>query len=202
MNEHRAVCEHEEVTCPCPGCDARLVREDLDAHIEAMHLGDSACQQLQRLWGEIAELKATVEIEQIHASASPTSWVFNWRADGWMRGSFASEMHDFGQGVTGHCTLSNSSGAGCGDGRPLIAFYFRGRAQCRMHATFSVLDKHNKTLSQVCEIGTADAPQRVEKPDCGGACFTATAEMKAQSVRADGSIRLRAVVRLFLDDAV
>jgi hypothetical protein len=201
MNEHRAECEHEEVTCPCPGCDARLLREDLEAHVEAMHLGDSAGNQLLRLWREIAVLRETAEIEQVHATASPTSWVFNWRADGWVRGCFNSEIHDFGQGVTGECCLSTSEGDACGDDEPLIDFILSGRAKCRVHATFSLLDKHNKTLRQVCEIGTADAPLELGEDGVAGDVFTPTADEKAQSVRADGSIRLRAVVRLILDGA-
>jgi len=202
MNQHRTECEREEVTCPCPGCETRLLREDLDAHVEAMHLGDSAGQQLQRLWRVNAELMETAEIERIHAAASPTSWVFNWRADGWVRGFFESETHDFGQGVMGECTLSTSERDACGDDEPVIGFTVSGRAKCRVHATFSLLDKHNATLRQVCEIGTADAPREVEEDyeclSCGNP-FTPTADEKAQSVRADGSIRLRAVVRLFLD---
>jgi len=192
MNQHRAECEHEEVTCPCPGCDARLLREDLDAHVEAMHWGDWA-GQLQRVWRENTELKEKAEIEHIHAA--PTSWVFNWRADGWVRGEFESETHDFGQGVTGKCCLSIMN-----EHTHLIMFCFDGRAKCRVHATFSILDKHNKTLRQVYEFGTADAPEIAEDFDPGDD-FTPTADDKAQSVRADGSIRLRAVVRLFLDGA-
>ena len=39
--EHRAECDHEEVTCSCPGCDALLLRKDLVAHVESTHLGEA-----------------------------------------------------------------------------------------------------------------------------------------------------------------
>ena len=38
MNSHRAECEQEEVTCPRQDCDTRLLRNDMDAHVEANHL--------------------------------------------------------------------------------------------------------------------------------------------------------------------
>ena len=34
---HRAMCQQEEVSCLCPGCDARLLRKDMEAHVEATH---------------------------------------------------------------------------------------------------------------------------------------------------------------------
>ena len=73
--------------------------------------------------------------------------------------------------------------------------------ELQVHATFCILDKNDKTLSKVYEVGTATKP--VEKDFTAftywGGQFTPTAAEKAKSVRADGSIRLRAEVRLFLD---
>jgi len=56
MKLHRAECEDEEVLCLCPGCDARLLRKGMDAHVEATHM-QSAVKQLQILWRAEAEWK-------------------------------------------------------------------------------------------------------------------------------------------------
>ena len=124
--------------------------------------------------------------------------MFNWRADGWGAGRFESETHDFGGGVTGKCMIQIRSRSG-----HFIGFRLQGLAKCRLHYTVSVLDKHDKTLYQVFEAGTAAAPVETDFTDGSydGNYCTPTAEEKAQSVRADGSIRLRAVVSLFLDGA-
>ena len=101
MDDHRAKCQHEGLPGSCPGCDARLLRMDMDAHVEATHLG-SAVKLLQSGWSRIAALEAELESEKRHSvGASPTSRVFNWRA-GWGGGTFKSETYDFGEGgVTG-----------------------------------------------------------------------------------------------------
>jgi len=74
--------------------------------------------------------------------------------------------------------------------------------KCPVHATFCILDKNDKTLGEVHEVGTATAPVEFDFSIADvNKCVIPTAEEKAQSVRADGSIRVRAVVRLFLDGA-
>ena len=200
MNVHRAECEHEGVTCPCPGCDTRLLRKTVNAHVRNQHL-QNAETQLVNAWHQIRVQKAASESEQRLAAASTTSWVFNWRAEGWGVGTFESETHDFGDGVTGMCGFYASS-------RPefshFIGYNIEGRDKCRVHATFSILDKHDKILRQVHTAGTAAAPVELHFTTypCKGGRFTPTAAEKAQSVRADGSIRLRVMVRLFPGDAV
>ena len=148
------------------------------------------------LEGRVAEFKS----EQRHTAASPTSWVFNWRAEGWGPGHFESKTHDFGGGATGKFMIQRDSIDGHAKSRHFIGFRLEGLAKCRLHYTVCVLDKHDKTLRQVHKLGTATAP--IEKDFTvsryWGRNFTPTAEEKAQSVRADGSIRLRAVVTLFL----
>ena len=267
INLHRNICEHEEGSCPCPGCDARLIRKDMDAHVEATHL-QSAAKLVQSLWKEVATLTATSESEQRLAAASATSWVFNWRADGWGTGDFASGTHDFGFGITGiasqkrlprfvddtkrfflarplYCVRTShgprksepsSLSSFCSAPRPgrmpeacdwlprltlldagsasltlaanpehsnYIGWEINGRDKCMTHTTLSILDKHDAILNKVYEHGTAAAPKEVDFSNARmvGRSFTPTAEEKAQSVRADGSIRLRAEVRLFLDAA-
>jgi len=201
MNWHRARCEHEEVTCPCPGCDARLLRRKVNEHMEATHRGSAEMMKtMARKIAQLEERDRILRSEQCHAAASPTTWVFNWRADCWGTGRFDSESHLFGQAVEGMCTLQYSSGP---DRSHFIGFKVEGVDKCRLHASFSVLDTHDKTLCEVFEIGTATEPVEHEFADglMLGTVFTPTAEEKAQSVRADGSIRMRAVVRLFLDAA-
>ena len=157
------------------------------------------------MWDENAELKDRVdeletaaESEQRYAEASPTSWVFKWRAAGWGPGACISETRDFGGGAEGWCTLQCSD---TDEESHFIGFEVDGIATCRIHATLSILDKHDKILRKVFEVGTS-APFAIDDAVYWGEIFTPTAEEKAQSVRADGSIRLRAVVRLFLDDAL
>jgi hypothetical protein len=161
----------------------------------------SAAELLQ----SIATLEAAIESEQRHAAASPKVWVFNWRAEGWVDGEFESERHEFGDEVAVYCLFSNSSTTEQSHFIGLRISDF----QWKVHATFSILDKHDKTLRQVCELGTATEPYKFNHNDDDdddddddeddGIDFTPTPEDLAQSVRADGSIRLRAVVRLFLD---
>ena len=108
-----------------------------------------------------------------------------------------TETHEFVDGFTGKCVLRDSSDP---KHSHCIGFKIEGRDKCRLHATFSILDKHDKILRQAFEAGTAAAPRERDFTDgFGGKYFTPTAAEKAQSVRADGSIRLRAEVRLFLD---
>jgi len=198
MNLHRAKCEHEEVTCVIPGCDARLLCKDMIQHVGERHKQEAG-ELLVSFSCKIAVLEGKVaasESEQRLAAASTTSWVFNWRADGWGGGEFVSETHDFGDGVTGRCIFGGSSHP---EFSHYIGFTIDGRDKCRAHMTLSIPDKHDKTLRQVLETGTAAVPVERDFTAYEGEHFTPTAAEKAQSVRVDGSIRLRAEVRLFLD---
>ena len=147
---------------------------------------------------KVAALHATSESEQRHAAAAASSWVFNWRADGWGGGDFFSEVHAFGEGVTVNCAIKSSFKIQCSH---FIGFVIKGRAECRVHATFSIVDKHDTILLKISEVGTAAAPRAVDftRGRFRGLDFDPTADQKEQSVRADGSIRMRAEVRLFLD---
>ena len=168
--------------CPCPECDARLLRKDLDAHVKLEHIS-SAEKQLQLLWRENTRLAALSESELRHAAGSPTSWVFNWQAEGWGADTFNhAEEHDFGRGFQGSCDVI---GGGIPDGC-FLGFNFSSEAECRFHATFSILDKYDKTLCQV----ESTTPM---------VFFPLTAEQRTQSVRADGSVRMRTEVCLFMD---
>ena len=149
----------------------------------------------------IRALERELESEKRLSTTDEKSWVFNWRASGWDNPfTHSSEKHAFADGVQGFCTLEK-----LGDDDPayshFIGFGLDGRADFKIHATFSILDKHDKVLRQVDEVGTATNPDVVDDSSYSwGTHFTPTEEDKAGSVRADGSVRLRAVVRVFLDD--
>ncbi|KAJ1486644.1 hypothetical protein T484DRAFT_1890298 [Baffinella frigidus] len=217
MNVHLEECKHQEVACRVQGCDARFPRKDERSHVSTRH--PPSTELAMSLLGRIAALEgrvAAAEREQCHAAASPMSWVFNWKADGWGMGRFQSETRDFGAGVTGWCVLKAASPDR--EDSHFLGYYIYGdpdifygdprtTSSCRAHVTFSILDKHDNTLRRVHEIGTAAAPMRQgfldDSPDYydyQGKDFTATEEEKAASVRADGSVRLRVEVRLFLDE--
>jgi len=133
-------------------------------------------------------------------SGLATSWVFNWRADSWY-GKFESETHTFVDGVTGHCVLQHS----CAENRKIwgqshfIGYQIQGLDKGRVHVTLSILDKNDQLLRTLLEEGTSAAPQETDFSKYWGKDFTPTAEDMAQAARADGSIRLRVVLRLFLD---
>jgi hypothetical protein len=149
---------------------------------------------------ENARLRALSESELRHAAVAPTSRVFNWRADGWGPGRFMSDSHDCGRGVTGECLLTCSLSP---DYSHFIGFELDGIDSCKVHASFSLLDRHDRILRRVHEFGTAAVPDEIKcsgRNSYSGRNFTPTAREQEQAVRADGSIRLRAVVRLFLED--
>ena len=216
MHEHRMVCDHEQIACIFRGCGARLLRFKMNAHVTGGHMA-AAAEMLQALAFDKATLERTVAAlkakdvqedaarasEQRHLQATPTTRTFNWRAEssvgcanGWGLGDFVSETCDLGESVVGSCALYPTIDPGHSHS---FGVAFEGRAKFRVHATFSVLDKNDKALPRTVQLGTADKPHQIKAGKFVGEDFTPTEEEKAQSVREDGSIRLRAVVRLFLD---
>ena len=53
--EHRGLCGKEEVVCPCPGCEERMLREDVDGHVEA-----SVAVHLRKVCGRALEMEQKV----------------------------------------------------------------------------------------------------------------------------------------------
>jgi len=199
MRRHRAKCEHEEVTCPSKGCTARLLRKDMDAHVAAKNLG--AAFSTVKLMERIAALEETASSEQRHSAPESGTWVFNWKADAYGPGSWISESHDFGIGFVGVGTMNRSSM----DLEFVVGFKFLGREDCSVHAEFSILDKHDKPLllrEPTYDLSrfTSSPESRESDPEHFAICsqgFHPQEWEHAQAVRADGSVRLRAVVRLF-----
>lgn len=139
------------------------------------------------------------ERELRRLTGSPRSWVFTWKADGWGGGLFDSETHDFGMGVQGRCLLTTTA-ASIGGAPESHRVYFKpeGTCQCWAHVTFTLLDRQDKPLLQVYELGTAAKPCELDET-WRGASFKVTDDQKAKSTRATGGFRVRAAVRLFLD---
>ena len=126
-------------------------------------------------------------------AASPTSWVFNWRADGWGsdKTSYSAE-HDFGGGLKGICSFHSYDDFGpC-----WIDFNFTNVGKCSVQAFFSILGKDDKSLR---EGSGWEFYQPLSEGHTANAHFLPEAEEETRSVRADGSIRLRAVVKIFMD---
>ncbi|KAJ1490249.1 hypothetical protein T484DRAFT_3369091 [Baffinella frigidus] len=161
------------------------------------------------------DLAVAAEAAEAAAAAVQVAWVFNWRAGGWWApGRFESETHDFGNGVTGTLALQAvhihggipdraSRAGGLPEHSHQVGYGIQGIDKCKVHVAISLLDKDDAILRQIFEDGSVTAPVEhdFKSYEAWGEFFTPTAEEKVQSVRADGSIRLRAFVSLFLDGA-
>ena len=55
MAVHRGVCEQEEVGCPCPGCEERMARVEVEEHVE-----ESGAEHVPMAWGRAAEMEEKV----------------------------------------------------------------------------------------------------------------------------------------------
>jgi hypothetical protein len=205
MNLHRAKCGKEKVLCPIDGCTARMSRESLDKHVSAVHERESPAALLSDALAKIAALERSMISEhrfltlQAGVASNPhplATWVFNWSADdGWRPGEYPSEKHSFSFMVSGHCKLA------CGKGGKshYIGFSLDTQASYKVHSTFFVLDRDDQILFKIRELGTSNEAFQVTE-DASGHCgefFTPTDAVKEKSTRFDGSVRLRADVRVF-----
>ena len=220
INQHREQCGYQRITCPDPACGARILRMEKTQHVTDQHMHPSV-EQLECMWEEIAESREVhdeLESEKRHHAMAPIAkedraptWVvFNWRADGWEPGVFASVEHAFDVGVErvngvdgcvqlgmGYCLLE-----GARHDSPYSHFFgfMMDTGKVYVHAKFMVLDMFDKTLSEVFELGTAAAPLLCDfagglPVGCG---FSPTVVEKGKALRGvyfgEESIRLRAVV--------
>ncbi|KAJ1469872.1 hypothetical protein T484DRAFT_1754191 [Baffinella frigidus] len=153
--------------------------------------------------------------EKRHAmpvEASSETWVFNWAATSGEVGPFLSRQHLFDPGVEqetidpdealgwGHCVLS-AAVRGSTESH-FVGFVMDGPCKGRVHAKFMMLDKFDKLLGRVFEVGSAAAPQVCDFEDefSAGVSFTPTATEKDKGEREHGNMRLRAVVRVFTNE--
>jgi hypothetical protein len=217
MGEHRGVCGREKVECPCPGCEERMARANVEQHVAA-----SGAEHVRRAWKKVAGQDAEVvglkekvaELEEkvakmeekaveqgsvIAVLQKALTRVFTWSTDSdWTR--VDSNTYTFTDGLRGHCYNNFSQNL-----HPYyIGFTLEEGPVCTMHYKCSILDKHDKVLRVVSATEYGDfrnPPTKTAAIGRGmGAGFTLTAADKAGAVRADGSIKLRMVVHLYLPE--
>lgn len=216
LTAHRGECAWAAIKCSNKGCTESPFRKDLVKHKAVCGTHKVRCSHCTRqmMFRSLAEhearcMQAYIECPNngcsarckrgeidLHRKTCPcASWVFDVCADGWEKeGLFLSASHDFGKGGTlqGKCWLDHEY--------PFahkISVLVSGGSKCRVRATFSILDKKDKILCKLHETGTADRPSKLGGCWVWGKEFTPTVEEKKKSVHRDGTIRLRAEVRLF-----
>jgi hypothetical protein len=151
--------------CPVPGCGASLEQRSLEQHATKEHVSRSeskaklvlmAAEERVELQGgfegrkreaetRILELEKELEIERL-ASRGDGAWVFNWRAQGWDKGTYCSERHDFAVGLHGQF-ISHFMGCKLED-----------RSKYKVRAKYYILDKHDSILRLVFEQGSEANP--------------------------------------------
>jgi len=208
MNVHRLVCKFETTECPSPGCLQRMTRNKLNAHIIDKHTNNSNNTPLQLLinmWAENKILREADDSEQKLLAASTynktspdenaRTWVFNWKADSWSPGVYSTAKHDFGGGIFGKCSMFE----GKSEERPyFIGVMITGISSCKIYARFSLVSRDDTDDDHVYSIGTKNKPvlKNFDMVDFWGSFFKPGDGMKDRSTREDGSVRLRAIIRI------
>ena len=212
MVEHREGCGREEVGCPCPGCEERMARADVEQHVEA-----SGAVHVRKAWKKVAgqdekiagleekvakmKEKAVEQESVIAVLQKALTRVFTWSTNSkW--GRMKSDVYTFTGGLRGHCYNKNKSQNK--ENTHFMGFTLNEGPECTMHFKCSILDKNDKVL-RVCsapeDSDFREPPIETEAVGLGmGAYFNLTAADKAGAVRADGSIKLRMVVHLYLPE--
>jgi hypothetical protein len=234
---HLALCGREEVGCPCPGCDERMARADVEQHVAA-----SGAEHMRRAWekvagmeekavkmeekvvkmeekvaqqdsvivkqkGEIALLKKEVTAQNsvfagLERRAGALMRVFTWSTDSeWSK--VASDSYTFTEGVVGSCysELNTDDDYDFDDDEiHFIGFILEEGPVCTMHYKCSILDKNDKVLRVVSDLDYCDFREPPTETEGIGALFNLTDADKAAAARADGSIKLRMVVHLYLPE--
>ena len=194
---HLATCGREEVVCPCPGCDERMARVEVGAHVAA-----SETVHLQRAWAQAEELEEEIKElrKNLPGRADALTRVFTWSTDSACKDKF-TPTKTFADGVRGFCS----------NGEPALerfthwmGFELEEGPACTMHYKCSLLDKNDKVLRVVSDPEACDFREPpIEAPTLGegiGPGFNLSAADKTGAVRADGSIKFRMVVHLYLPE--
>jgi uncharacterized coiled-coil protein SlyX len=220
MAEHRGACGREEVACPCPGCEERMVRAEVGEHVEV-----SGAVHVQKAWGRVAEMEGKVaaqgscmeeqttlitELQQkikeqaaetagLQKRAEALTHVFTWSTDSsWKRKT--SLPHTFGDGVRGSC-CSGTGMAPTGEKRPAVmGIALEPGPTCTAHFKCCILDKHDTVFRVVSAPNDCDFKRAPCHTVRACSSFDLTAADTAGAVRADGSIKLRMVVYLYLPE--
>ncbi|KAJ1491248.1 hypothetical protein T484DRAFT_1775196 [Baffinella frigidus] len=161
--------------------------------------------------GKIAGLKKKVKkqagqifgqqgaIAGLRRQAQALTRVFTWSTDrAWSRND--SEKYTFTGGVRGRCFTSKPDAK---DFKHFMGFTLEEGPECKMHYKCSILDADDKVFRVVSAEDSDFETAPTETAVVGsltGASFTLSAADKAGAVRADGSIKLRMVVHLYLPE--
>jgi hypothetical protein len=186
MGDHRGVCGWEEVECPSPCCEKRMLRVEVQLHVET-----SMVVHFQK---EIAHLKTTIKAleEGARKRDQAQTLVFTWSTgiDGVIG---KSEAQTFADGWDGQCV-----GKFKGQALYLALSLSAKHSVCTMHFNASILDKDGKVLRVVNRCDVPEPP----KPRTGhGNLYIQvglTAADKRGALRTNGTIKLRMVVHLYL----
>jgi len=226
MGEHRGVCGREEVGCLCPGCEERMMRADVEQHVavsgaehvlkawrraaeaeEKMVVMEEKVEKMEDQAVKQGEKSAEMEkkvAEQgsvIAVLQKALTRVFTWSTDcGW--GRVDSDAFTFTGGLRGRCySYTNKLQK---EYKHFMGFTLEEGPACTMHYKCSILDKNDKVLRVVSRPEECDfrkPPAKTGPVGRGyGALFEPTAADKAGAVRADGRIKLRMVVHLYLPE--
>ena len=207
MEEHRGGCGREDVACPCPGCEERMAREEVEGHVAA-----SGAVHLRRAWSWAAEMEKKVaeqgrtiaEQNRVNAAMLKRSEalmrVFTWNTNHWM-GHTESDSYTFTEGVSGIGFFKKSEHGSKGY---CMGFELEEGPTCTIHWKCMILDKDDKILRRISKPKRSDfqnPPFEVSTVGEGkGVHFNLTAADKTGAVRANGSIKLRMVVHLYLPE--
>ncbi|KAJ1480354.1 hypothetical protein T484DRAFT_1811043 [Baffinella frigidus] len=204
MAEHRGACGREEVQCPCPGCEERMARAEVGEHVEAagvVHLRNRVAEMEERMSDLQTKVAGQGEtIAALQSRAPALTRVFTWST-----GSAGSRQQSlpctFTDGVRGHCFNGKS---GFKHIPHYMGFALEEGPASTMHFQCSILDKNDKVLRVVSSESVYDVrrpPAKISPVgERWGASFDLSEADKAGAVRADGSIKLRMVVHLYLPE--
>jgi hypothetical protein len=187
-----------------------MLRAEVEEHVAA-----SGAVHLRRAWGRAVEMEEKVaeqgsvilkqkeELAGMQRRADALTRVFTWSTDSeWSKG--VSDPYTFTGGVVGRCYNQLNDEDDEEDETHLMGFILKQGPTCTMHFKCSILDKNDKVLRVVSEPQRCDfrkPPTRTARPGRGrGTAFNLTDADKAGAVRADGSIKLRMVVHLYLPE--
>ena len=209
--DHRAGCVHETVECPCPGCEVKLLRAEMEAHVDAsmgehnlpamMREFSRKDREIAELNGQNANLRVQVADLQKRVSGKIIRKVFTWSANGWaLDADTNSECLQFRGGVTARCCLDKSRTVSGEEQRThhLGLQFQKIQFRVGVHAVFRILDLNDEPIRSL-NLGSARSPfEGFTARATKGIYFMPTDEEKARALREDGSIKLRAVVDVYL----
>ena len=209
--KHREGCEFEKVKCPFPGCEVKMLRAEMDAHVNASmgeHNWRALMDDFSRKNREIAELNGQIAVRDA-VMKDPHKFVdgsvirkeFTWSANGWSLVAVAgSECQLFCKGVSASCDLRSNFVGAKGTHRLSLEFLKLSLRVWTVTA-FSILDQNDEPIVFV-NMGSAASPSKSHSKThtSWGSDFTPTNEVMARTLREDGSIKLRAVVDVYLLD--